>query len=51
MKTPAFFQRSPLTVTLWSFRREFLIVGAFSMLANVLESSASALWASRRATR
>ena len=36
MKTPAFFQRSPLTVTLWRFRREFLIVGAFSMLANVL---------------
>ena len=36
MKTPTFFTRSPLTVTLWSFRREFLIVGAFSMLANVL---------------
>ena len=28
--------RSELTSTLWSFRREFLIVGAFSMLANVL---------------
>jgi len=36
MKTPEFFKRSALTVTLWSFRREFLIVGAFSMLANVL---------------
>jgi len=36
MKTPAFFQRSALTATLWSFRREFLIVGAFSMVANVL---------------
>ena len=36
MKTPTFFTRSPLTETLWSFRREFLIVGAFSMLANVL---------------
>lgn len=36
MKTPAFFERSPLTTTLWGFRREFLIVGAFSMLANVL---------------
>lgn len=36
MTTPAFFTRSTLTATLWSFRREFLIVGAFSMLANVL---------------
>lgn len=36
MKTPNFFKRSELTATLWSFRREFLIVGAFSMVANVL---------------
>ncbi len=36
MKTPDFFKRSELTATLWSFRREFLIVGAFSMVANVL---------------
>lgn len=36
MTRPAFFERSPLTTTLWSFRREFLMVGAFSMLANVL---------------
>lgn len=36
MKTPNFFQRSALTSILWSFRREFLIVGLFSMIANVL---------------
>jgi ATP-binding cassette subfamily C exporter for protease/lipase len=36
MKTPEFFKRSDLTTTLWSFRREFFIVGAFSMIANVL---------------
>ena len=36
MKTPEFFQRSELTATLWGFRREFLIVGAFSMVANIL---------------
>ena len=36
MKTPTFFKRSDLTATLWSFRREFLIVGIFSMIANVL---------------
>jgi len=36
MKTPAFFQRSALTATLWSFRREFIIVGIFSMIANLL---------------
>ena len=36
MKTPDFFQRSELTSTLWGFRREFLVVGAFSMVANVL---------------
>ena len=36
MKTPSFFDRSELTQVLWSFRREFLIVGIFSMIANVL---------------
>ncbi len=36
MKTDGFFQRSELTRTLWSFRREFAMVGLFSMLANLL---------------
>ena len=36
MKTSGFFQRSELTQTLWSFRREFVVVGVFSMVANVL---------------
>jgi len=36
MKTPAFFKRSELALTLWSFRREFMIVGLFSMIANLL---------------
>lgn len=36
MKTPAFFQRSELTATLWSFRREFLVVGIFSLVINLL---------------
>ncbi|MDD2811446.1 type I secretion system permease/ATPase [Rhodoferax sp.] len=36
MKTPDFFKRSELTSALWAFRREFFIVGAFSMIANVL---------------
>ena len=36
MKTSGFFQRSELTQTLWTFRREFLVVGVFSMVANVL---------------
>jgi ATP-binding cassette subfamily C exporter for protease/lipase len=36
MKTPAFFQRSELTATLWMFRHEFLMVGFFSMVANLL---------------
>lgn len=31
-----FFQRSELTQALWVFRREFLVVGAFSMVANLL---------------
>jgi ATP-binding cassette subfamily C exporter for protease/lipase len=36
MKSPAFFHRSELTQALWSFRREFAMVGLFSMLANLL---------------
>ena len=36
MKKPSFFQRSELTATLWTFRREFLIVVALSMVANLL---------------
>ena len=36
MKTPNFFERSELTQVLWSFRREFIMVGIFSMVANVL---------------
>ena len=36
MKTPNFFERSELTQVLWSFRREFFMVGVFSMVANVL---------------
>lgn len=36
MKTPKFFARSDLTATLWAFRREFLIVGLFSFLTNLL---------------
>ena len=36
MKTPEFFKRSDLTATLWTFKREFLIVGIFSLVANLL---------------
>jgi len=36
MTTPDFFERSELTRALWVFRREFLVVGVFSMVANVL---------------
>lgn len=36
MKPPAFFRRSELTATLWTFRHEFLIVAFFSMVANLL---------------
>ena len=36
MKTPAFFKRSELTATLWTFRHEFVMVGFFSMVANLL---------------
>ena len=36
MKKPQFFKRSELTATLWAFRKEFMIVGVLSFLANLL---------------
>ena len=36
MIKPSFFERSELSRALYSFRREFLWVGIFSMIANVL---------------
>jgi ATP-binding cassette subfamily C exporter for protease/lipase len=36
MKSPSFFTRSDLTATLWSFRRQFLLVGLFSFIANLM---------------
>ncbi|KRC30235.1 type I secretion system permease/ATPase [Acidovorax sp. Root219] len=36
MKKTGFFHRSELTEALWTFRREFIVVGIFSMVANVL---------------
>ncbi|KON82322.2 type I secretion system permease/ATPase [Azoarcus sp. PA01] len=36
MAATGFFARSELAATLYAFRREFLIVGLFSMVANVL---------------
>ncbi len=36
MRKPAFFERSDLTETLWLFRKEFLLVGLFSAVANLL---------------
>ncbi len=36
MTNPGFFQRSELTRALWAFRREFFVVGIFSMVVNVL---------------
>lgn len=36
MKNSSFFERSELTRALWAFRREFYVVGVFSMVANVL---------------
>jgi ATP-binding cassette, subfamily C, bacterial exporter for protease/lipase len=36
MTAPAKFQRSDLSATLWSFRREFLVVGLLSAVSNVL---------------
>jgi ATP-binding cassette subfamily C exporter for protease/lipase len=36
MKSPSFFTRSDLTATLWAFRRQFLLVGLFSFVANLM---------------
>jgi ATP-binding cassette, subfamily C, bacterial exporter for protease/lipase len=36
MNQNGFFRRSELTAALWAFRREFLIVGLFSMMVNLL---------------
>ena len=36
MNKPQFFNRSELTATLWAFRKEFMIVGVLSFLANLL---------------
>jgi ATP-binding cassette subfamily C exporter for protease/lipase len=36
MNKTGFFRRSELTAALWAFRREFLIVGLFSMMVNLL---------------
>ncbi len=36
MSKPSFFGRSELAAALWAFRREFLVVGLFSMVANVM---------------
>ena len=36
MTIKTFFGRSELSATLWRFRREFLVVGLFSMVANLL---------------
>ena len=36
MKMPEIFNRDELSRTLWSFRYEFMIVGVFSMVANLL---------------
>ena len=36
MKTPSFFQRSELSATLWTFRREFAVCVVFTALVNIL---------------
>ena len=36
MKIPELFNRNELSRTLWGLRREFLVVGIFSMVANLL---------------
>jgi ATP-binding cassette subfamily C exporter for protease/lipase len=36
MKTPDIFNRNELTRTLWDFRYEFMVVGLFSMIANLM---------------
>lgn len=35
-RNKGFFSRSELTEVLWTFRREFIVVGIFSMVANLL---------------
>ena len=36
MKTPEFLNRNELSRTLWELRREFVVAGIFSMVANLL---------------
>lgn len=36
MKTPSFFQRSELSATLWTFRREFAVCVVFTIVVNIL---------------
>jgi ATP-binding cassette, subfamily C, bacterial exporter for protease/lipase len=36
MAIPSFFRRSELRAALWAFRREFLVVGLFSMVYNLM---------------
>ena len=36
MNPPAFFRRSELGAALWAFRREFVVVGVFSMVVNLM---------------
>jgi ATP-binding cassette, subfamily C, bacterial exporter for protease/lipase len=36
MAIPSFFRRSELTAALWAFRREFFVVGLFSMVYNLM---------------
>jgi ATP-binding cassette, subfamily C, bacterial exporter for protease/lipase len=36
MSSPSFFQRSDLTAALWTFRRQFVLVGLFSFMSNLL---------------
>jgi len=36
MKTPSFFQRSELSATLWTFRREFVVCTIFTVIVNIL---------------
>lgn len=36
MKTPSFFQRSELSATLWTFRREFAVCVVFTVVVNLL---------------
>lgn len=36
MKSPAFFERSELSATLWTFRREFAVCVVFTVVVNIL---------------